>query len=223
MLTVTPIDTQDSILVLGGWSFAPNILRPIFGEQAIYADVNTLIPQLVNDDHLVDNWQERLPEATGIDSLDAFTIVAGWSTGAMLAWSLAQSCSPRKQILLSPASGFCSREQFSAGWKPSVLKIMRRRLRRNVEATLDSFHRQAGLAHPDTGYRRYSADQLECGLIFLQEASLLPLHRARCTTEVWYGTQDAIIPPTASALFAERIGAHPKAYPGGHVFFIRGG
>ena len=207
-------------LVFGGWSLPPDILSPIFGDNATYIDVNTLFEGIFSQEVLPENWDILIFDTIKNAAPDQLLNIAGWSTGAFFAYALSQRINPIKMVLLSATPSFCKRDGFMHGQDRSVVKAMRRQLTRNKTSVLKNFQLQCGLREYNSKAENYSARELDWGLQFLENISLLPLQKPLCLTHVFHGKEDAIVPYQAGESFAREIGAAKTILPGGHAFFL---
>jgi pimeloyl-ACP methyl ester carboxylesterase len=207
-------------LVFGGWSLPPDILSPIFGDNATYFDINTLFERIFSQEALAENWDIIIFDTIKNTAPDQPLNIAGWSTGAFFAYALSQRINPKKTVLLSATPSFCKREGFIHGQDRSVVKVMRRQLARNKTSVLKNFQLQCGLHEYNPKAENYSVQELDWGLQFLENISLLPLQKSLCPTHIFHGKQDAIVPYLAGESFAREIGAAKTILPGGHAFFL---
>ncbi|MGB7569270.1 MAG: alpha/beta hydrolase [Chitinivibrionales bacterium] len=211
---------QSKWLVFGGWSLPPDILSPVFSNEATYVDVNKLFLDIIAEKCLKDTWVEIISDKTAHLIAKAPVCIAGWSTGAFLAYALSTIIKPQKMILLSASPSFCKRAGFVHGQDSAVIKVMRRQLTRNKLSVLENFQKQCGLDQYIRLAENYSAEELTSGLHFLEKINLLPLKKPLCPTLLFHGKEDAIIPSKAGEFFARETGAAKTILPGGHVFFL---
>jgi pimeloyl-ACP methyl ester carboxylesterase len=209
----------DKWLVFGGWGMDAELLRPVFGDNGIYVDVNPLMPSLLDGATLRPDWA-CIVEREYARELKATSQIAGWSTGAIVACSLARRGRPGKMVLLSATPSFCRREGFKFGWKPGVLVAMRERLAVPHNVVLRDFLAAAGLPPDHAGRAVCNADTLIAGLLFLEQAILLGISsEVICPCLVLHGNVDGIVPHQAGAALAHAIGAQFRLVDGGHAFF----
>jgi hypothetical protein len=210
----------DKWLVFGGWSLPPEILSPVFGDSATYIDLNPMFCDIIINETLKENWNEiifnKIKQIIPRQDIN----IAGWSTGAFIAFALSGWVKPQKMALLSASPSFCKRDGFIFGPDRSVVKAMRRQLRRNRISTLENFHEQCGLNNKTGLSDKYSVEELDLGLQFLEHIFLFPLQKPLCPTLLFHGKEDAIIPWRAGEFFAREIGATKTILSGGHVFFL---
>jgi surfactin synthase thioesterase subunit len=207
-------------VVFGGWSLPPEMLKPLFGEQSIYIDVNHLFHQVINNDALIDRWPDRLLDAVMPLLPDNELRLAGWSTGSFFAYALAGLLQPSRLALLSGSLSFCNQGGYRFGQETSTLKIMRRQLKRDRISVLKDFQHQCGLSDYSPFAEKYSPEALFAGLVFLEHVDMSQFPKPLCTTHVFHGKEDAIIPFRAGEFLAKEIGAKIAILPGGHVFFM---
>ena len=206
-------------IVFGGWACPPTLLEDIFGKAAQYIDVNLLIPSLIENGRLAANWKERIAMQFRDQTNGGAFSIAGWSTGALPAYALAAQCTPTSALYLSPTASFCRREQWEYGAERSALRSMRLRLAGDQEGTLKDFFVNAQLRSPFPDPMAYSSSHLRDGLIFLEQATLLPLSLQPYSSIVAHGVKDRIIPYAAGKLFASAIGARLVRLNAGHAVF----
>jgi surfactin synthase thioesterase subunit len=206
-------------LIFGGWAFSPDILRPVFGDDARYVDSNTLMPYIVDDETLRGDWVDVVCKAVASFVPEQPFGIAGWSTGAIIAWAVAARLKAEKVVLLSATPSFCSREEFKSGWRASILHSMREKLSTNANKVVADFRERCGCTNPapaDT----FTQAQLRAGLIFLEYANLLPLSKTSMPARLLHGSDDRIVSIDAGRSFAEQTGIAIDEYAGGHVFFL---
>lgn len=207
----------NTLLVLGGWGISPTVLRPHFGENALYIDSNTILPHLVHVATLRDNWPtivaQHLQTVTSIKD----AIVVGWSTGAMLAYGAASVVSPKGLLLLSATPSFCRTSTFRYGMRPSVLAAMRERLHTNPQGVLDDFRIRSGLNDSSTAL--WPVEDLCAGLYFLEQASLDSCTRPGCPIHFIHGERDTIIPKSAGEFFSSSCHAPLTLLAAPHACF----
>jgi esterase/lipase len=208
-------------LVFGGWSLPPGILSPIFGDNAIYIDVNSLFGDIVFGETLYENWNAVIFDAIKRAIPDQPVNIAGWSTGAFFAYALSGSIKPQKMVLLSASPSFCKRDGFNFGQEKSVITVMQRQLKRNKFSVLENFRNQCGLIEYNAASENCSTEELTSGLNFLKKINLLPLKKPLPPTLLFHGKEDAIVPCLAGEFFAEEIGATKTILSGGHTFFLK--
>ncbi|MCL2690457.1 MAG: hypothetical protein FWE57_11515, partial [Chitinispirillia bacterium] len=102
--------STNKTIIFGGWAVKPEILKPVFGENACYVDVNEIMPKLFDSYLLKKDWIEIVMSECQLTDDDIPYTIAGWSTGAMFAYSIARVICPQKLILLSAAPRFCRKE-----------------------------------------------------------------------------------------------------------------
>jgi pimeloyl-ACP methyl ester carboxylesterase len=209
----------DQWIVLGGWGVTPDILSPVFGDDAILVDGTDLASNLIRDGKLLSDWEKvcidllapRLPR-------NSFGI-AGWSTGAIMAWAIAQHTAPSSAIYLSATPSFRRRPGFSQGQRPSVVRAMREKLLSQPSEALDSFYTQCGIGR-DHHRSDLPGAALVAGLHFLEQVSLLPLKKPDHPILFLHGRGDAIIPIGAGRYFSEQTGGTLDEFDGPHAFFV---
>jgi pimeloyl-ACP methyl ester carboxylesterase len=212
----------DRWIVFGGWGVKPEILRPLFGNNPVLVDSTAIASSLVRDATLVPDWQEIL--AAQFRQLQPGTPlgIAGWSTGAIMAWALAKTVEPACVVCLSATPSFCQRPGFSPGRHPSMLRAMRRGLARRPNAVLSDFYQECGMNGETDAH--WAADlptsSLTAGLHFLEQAALFPLEKPDFKALFLHGRQDAIIPTSAGRYFSEQTKGTFEEYDGPHAFFI---
>ncbi|MDD5674657.1 MAG: hypothetical protein PHC61_10870, partial [Chitinivibrionales bacterium] len=160
-------------IVLGGWALKPQILAPCFGEDAVYIDINELMPQVVFGNALLTDWKDiiysRVKQACGKSA----PVLCGWSTGALLGFALAEWVRPKKLILISATPSFCRREGFPHGQKRATLISMREALFKDRVKTLSQFSANCGLPEGKSTFSDCPTEALLAGLVFLEQVNLL--------------------------------------------------
>lgn len=207
-------------VVLGGWSFDPEILRPVFGDRAILYDTNLLMPAVAADGTLRHDWRDEALRLLKPHFPSPPFGLAGWSTGAIVAWAVAPRLRPARLAMLSATPSFCRCADLRHGTRPAVLERMRAALLTDPRAVLNSFTERCGLEGA-RGKREYSCDTLAAGLTFLRQATLLPIEPLSLPVRFLHGTDDLIVPADAGRAFACMAGAPLAEIPGGHGFFTR--
>lgn len=206
-------------IVIGGWSISPDILIPLFGGESVYIDINEYFMNIVDGGTLDEKWPEKilnnLPEIINVPDI----AIAGWSSGAFVAYTLAGIIKPKRLVLLSAALSFCKREKHIYGQKQSVLKIMRRQLKRDKIAVLKDFQKKCGLNVYCSDSEKYSFEALNAGLVFLEHVDLSSYPIPLCPIHIFHGKEDEIIPCNSGELMSKKTGSEFYALPGGHVFF----
>jgi esterase/lipase len=207
-------------LVFGGWSMPPEMLSSIFGNNAVYIDVNTLFVEILQEEKIIDNWDNVV-----LDKIKGFlkspiVNIAGWSTGAFFAYTLCARLNPKHLVLLSATPSFCKRDDFAFGQNPTVLKLMRKQLKRSKLSVLKDFQIQCGCKEYSPLAERYSQQELIAGLQYLENICLFPLHKPPCAVQLFHGKEDAIIPYEAAEFLAQELGVAKTILSGGHTFFL---
>jgi pimeloyl-ACP methyl ester carboxylesterase len=208
-------------LVFGGWAVSPDILRPVFGEQGVYSDINEMMLSLFDDEGLIENWPEIVKNKIDEYLTRDIAGIAGWSTGAMIACGLAQQVPVKKLVLLSATPSFCRREGFRFGQRYSIVQAMIGKLKDENNSVVKDFLIQCGLQENRIKTKVYDEKALVKGLMFLEKVNLIgALKKIDCEALVVHGRQDKVIPYQAGEALAEMIGAECKLLDGGHAFFI---
>lgn len=199
--------------VLGGWGFQSEILKPVFGKDSIYVDINKHVKGLFEGDTLKGDWAAGLKEILQIP--DA-SYLAGWSTGAIMALGLAGQIKPSRIVLLSATPSFVNTGGFTCGKEKRSVELMRLNLKRNAQKTVDQFIKTAGgISEPLT----YSPEELKYGLLFLEQVCLLPLKTLSFPLHVINAAEDQIVSPEAGKYLSARAGGIYHELPGNHLFF----
>jgi predicted esterase len=206
-----------SVYCLGGWSLSPEILEPLFNSNITCVDSNVLIDSIVDNMHLSDTWISKLIQ-TSFSSFTSDSILAGWSTGAMIAAALAPQLRPKALILLSPTLSFIRRDGYTSGTKSSLVASMINELGVNKQGVLEQFHKRCGFESLQNS-EKYSVPLLQKGLFFLQQADLLLSPPPSCPVICMHGTSDIIIPVKAGHFACERFNGSMHTFDGGHQFF----
>lgn len=206
-------------VVLGGWAVAPEILRPVFGDEGVvYVDVNEMTPLLGGPD-----WPARAAEFLKGRGAEGKSFgLGGWSTGAMVAASAAPLLGPRSLALLSYADSFCGGE---GGWPARVVRRMRRRLAEDPDGVRAEFAERCrdprdGPVDRACFEKSYAAGALGAGLDFLERYRRVPAGgRAGYPVLAFHGRDDKIVSSRAGRAAAESAGARFAEFEGGHLFF----
>ena len=211
--------STNKTIVFGGWAVKPEILEPIFGENACYVDVNKIMPKLFDSHQLKKNWAEVVLSECQLTDNDIPNVIAGWSTGAMFAYSTARVICPKKLILLSATPQFCRKNEYRFGVRESAVDQMISALSNDSQNVLSSFYERCGLQYDSKVVNDYTTEQLRCGLLFLKQAGLHPLEPLKTNPMFFHGCDDQIIPEEASRYFSLQINGIHIAFSGGHAFF----
>jgi len=127
-------------------------------------------------------------------------IIVGWSMGGMLAMEhLPVSC--KKLILLSSTAKFCASENYPCGISGKALRHMIIQLKRNPDAALKEFYKNASSPHRSRICENssHSAEELLEGLNYLFATDLREkVPTLGIPTLLLHGKEDIIIPPSAS-------------------------
>jgi pimeloyl-ACP methyl ester carboxylesterase len=210
--------------VFGGWALRPEILSPLFGGRASIVDTNEIMPHLVRDGLLATDWQDVLASRVMPQMPDGPFGIAGWSTGSLLAYALAQKTAPSCGVFISSTPSFCRRAEFPHGWKQAALRTMRKELRFDPVKVLMQVYAQCGYNSGDFGPQvitdRTVVERLSAGLIFLECATLLPVQKFPFPSLFLHGKDDTIIPSAAGKYFCDAAGGTFIEYEGPHAFFI---
>jgi pimeloyl-ACP methyl ester carboxylesterase len=210
-------------IVFGGWAVDAAILKPVFSDNSDFIDVNPIMPLLMESEILRSDWRNCLLDSIESRIPDKPFGIAGWSTGAMLAWSVASLIKPVAGVFLSATPSFCRRREsgFLYGRKRSVLIQMRENLAVNPEQTVRNFLTNCGIQNePGDSQTACIPNQLIAGLHFLEQASLLPVEKPSFPLLFLHGTDDAIIPAKAGGYFSTKAGGTFVEHNGPHAFFI---
>ena len=221
-MTVENIHTRETEnkkcwTVLGGWAFPPSILSGIFGEKATYIDLNLIMPDLIAGNTLKQDWIEQIRSLVLTEKPPS--LLAGWSTGAIVALALAPHLKIDTLVLLSATPSFCRREGFRFGARPSVVQSMIEALSVSPQAVLQRFYEQCGFSGTPHAHT-YSYQQLVSGLQFLEQVNLLPVQKLDCMVQVFHGREDKIIPVEAGRQVCATLEGVMVEYPGSHLFFL---
>lgn len=208
-------------LVFGGWAVSPDILRPVFGEESVYVDINEMMPLLFDDERLSENWADTVKKKVDEYLTMDITGISGWSTGAIMACGLAQLVKVKKLVLLSATPSFCRREGFRFGQRSSIVQAMVNNLKDKNNSVVKDFLIQSGLRENQIMTKVYEEQALAKGLRFLEKVNLVgALKKTECETLVVHGRGDKIIPYHAGEALAGIMGAECKLLDGGHAFFV---
>jgi pimeloyl-ACP methyl ester carboxylesterase len=217
----------DKWIVFGGWALRPEILRPFFGPHALLIDTNEIMPLLVKDGLLAADWQEILADRIRPLVPEKPRVIAGWSTGSILAYSCAARLRPSCGVFIASTPSFCRRQGFPYGWKPAALKAMRNELAADPEKVLAEVYIQCGIEtssplspSPEERRGKSYSNNLIAGLFFLEQVNLLPVRPLPFPAFFLHGNADTIIPSSAGKYFCDVAGGTFLEFDGPHAFFI---
>jgi esterase/lipase len=211
--------TINKTVVFGGWAVKPEILKPVFGENACYVDINEIMPKLLDSHLLKKDWVKIVLSEYQLTDNDVQDTIAGWSTGAMFAYSIARIICPQKLILFSATPRFCRKDEYRFGVRESALDQMISALSKDPQNVLGPFYERCGLRYDPNAMQNYTVEQLKCGLLFLKQADLHPLGSLQIKPMFFHGCDDQIIPKEASAYLCSQIDGTHTTLSGGHAFF----
>ena len=206
--------------VLGGWGVSPEVLRPIFGDNSNYIDINGLAAEICDAGYLSADWKERVTAAL-LPHLETSPLLAGWSTGAILALGCAPQFNLDGLVLISCTASFCRNATFRSGVHPRILRSMRDKLAIDPATVLSDFHRQCGLPTNGRVDCSWTADTLQAGLHLLEQLVLDPvLPPLTCKPLFIHGTRDTIVPFDAGSSLHRSSGGEFVALDAPHACFI---
>jgi surfactin synthase thioesterase subunit len=211
----------DRWVVIGGWGVDPRVLKPLFGTDTLLLNSTRIAESLIHDRTLVPDWKDALADLIVPLLPDKPFGIAGWSTGAIMAWTLAKIVPPAAVVCLSATPSFCRRPGFSHGQHPSMLRTMRKKMADRPAEVLESFYRECGLTNTDRPAPETDLpiSSLIAGLHFLEQASLFPFEKPDTTALFLHGRQDAVIPSAAGRYFSDQTGGIFEEFDGPHAFF----
>jgi pimeloyl-ACP methyl ester carboxylesterase len=211
---------NNSWTVLGGWGVPPEELRPIFGDNSIYIDVNMLAEVICTAGHLATDWKERIAAAV-LPHLENSPLLAGWSTGAILALGCAPLLNLDGLVLISCTPSFCRNATFRFGVHPRILRGMRDKLATNPATVLRDFRRQCGFPVNRSFNAPWTPDALQAGLHLLEQIVLDPAaFPLSCEPLFMHGTRDTIIPFDAGSYLHHSSGGVFVPFDAPHACFI---
>jgi len=208
-------------IVFGGWAVPPDALRDVFWGGSEYVDINRMMPKLFDRSlKLRDDWADIVVRERRLTPGDAYYVIGGWSTGAILAYAAALACPPKKLILLAATPCFCKKRNFRFGMRPAAINQMISALEQDKHTVLQSFYEWSELQYDPAAIPDYSVEELVCGLEFLKQADLRPLTPPPTVRPLFlHGTGDRVIPVSASKYFSDQVGGEHIELKGGHAFF----
>jgi pimeloyl-ACP methyl ester carboxylesterase len=210
---------HDESIFFGGWSLPPTLFRECFGPDYSYIDCNPLMPAFFDKLTILDrSWPEILKNNLSLSDSKNYKL-AGWSTGAILAFALAALIPVTSLILISPTLSFCRREGYRHGTHPSVLRTMREHLYDDSDDVLSKFYRSCGFGDRFNPIKQYSPEQLNFGLHFLEQVNCTNMKVSIPNAIIIHGLDDAIIPHRAGEMVANACGSTVHTVQGGHAFF----
>ena len=145
-----------------------------------------------------------------LPSDDRPLLLAGWSTGALIALEIAAAWPDRVAglVLISGTACFCAQPDYDAGVPPRIVKAMQRRLPRQPEDMLSEFFMQATAPEPLPDANRkglvhdalkLGAPALAAGLSYLRRTDCRHVLTAiRAPVLLLHGQADAIVPVAAA-------------------------
>lgn len=210
---------RDIQLFIGGWSLPPTLFLKCFGSEFTYIDCNLIVPELFDRQYNLDkNWPLLLKNQLLLSSNKRYHL-AGWSTGAIMAFALAAIHPVSSLTLISPTLSFCRKDGYRAGAHPRVLRTMREHLRSDPDNVLSKFHKSCGFKSTTYSSTPYTIEQLTCGLHFLEQADCTKITPALTNVFLIHGSDDTIIPLKAAEMVAERCGSTLHVLTGSHAVF----
>lgn len=210
--------SKSPVCCLGGWSLTPDLLDIIFTNNTSFVDSNAVIDSVIDTTVLSDNWVPKLIQKY-FAGFNGDSILAGWSTGAMIAAALAPYLQPKALILISPTLSFIRRDSYTFGTKSNLVTSMINELASDKNKVLEQFHKRCGFETLQNS-EKYSVPLLQKGLFFLQQADLLESPPPSCPVICMHGNNDIIIPVKAGHFACEHLGGSMHTFDGGHQFFI---
>lgn len=206
-------------LFIGGWSLPPTLLYKCFGIEFTYIDCNLIVPELFDKQYnLYKSWPEIVKNQLSLSSNERYHL-AGWSTGAIVAFSLASILPVISLTLISPTLSFCRKDGYRTGAHPKVLRTMREHLRSDPDDVLSKFHTSCGFKSTIYSSTPYTIEQLTCGLHFLEQADCTKTTPSFTNALLFHGSDDTIIPLKAAEMVAERCGSTLHILTGSHAVF----
>ncbi len=211
---------NNSWTVLGGWGVSPEVLRPIFGDNSTYIDVNELAIDICGAGHLEADWKERVTAAVA-PFLEHSPLLAGWSTGAILALGCASQFNLDGLVLISGTASFCRNATYRFGAHPRILRSMRDKIAIDPATVLSDFHRQCGFPVNRHLNVPWTPDTLQAGLHLLEQLVLDPaLFPLTCKPLFVHGTRDTIVPFDAGSSLHHSLGGVFVPFDAPHACFI---
>jgi len=173
-----------TILIITGWAYDEQCVRNLTEDFEAFCNVEVLTAAQV--------LKER--------QLPAADYIVGWSMGGMLAMELMPTdC--EGLALISSTARFCATDGYDCGVPEKVLKAMIMQLKRDPDAVLAEFYKNASHPHPAHTCASVgtAVDELVAGLEYLLHTDLREkVPTIGTQTLIMHGGQDLIIPPTAS-------------------------
>lgn len=209
-------------IVLGGWAIDCTPLKPLFGPDAVYIDINPIMDLLVQSGTLDPMWPEKLADLILPHVKQKPFVLAGWSTGAIMACALAPLIKPAALVAISSTRSFCRKSGFPYGQRSSLLASMRRQLEINKSRVLGEFFANCGFTlekYPPVD--SYSIKTLNNGLCFLEQAVVEPVISGKIQSLFIHGLRDAIIPIAAGKQTCADFEGKFVEVDAPHAFFIK--
>ncbi|MDO5576592.1 MAG: hypothetical protein Q4F84_05890 [Fibrobacter sp.] len=206
-----------NLIVIGGWGIKPEILCVIFGKNAHYLDSNTIMTKLIDkNESLKPDWKDIAQKEWNV-LLNKPFMVAGWSTGAIIASAIANQINPDYLVLFSPTLSFCRKENYRFGMRSSVLQSMIKMLQTDKQTVMNNFLKSCGI--DGIFENKYSQMELIAGLQFLEQADLRLQKEFNTNAIAIHGTHDSVIPLSAGKLFSEQLKCPFFEINDSHAFF----
>lgn len=139
--------------------------------------------------------------------IPAADYVIGWSMGGMLAMELLPA-SCKKLVLISSTARFCATNGYMCGIPEKALRRMILQLKRKPDAVLSEFYRKVEFPHVDVKeqHSSFALEELVDGLEYLLDVDLRKCAAAvKIPVLLIHGSEDQIIPPSASAWLADHL------------------
>lgn len=204
--------------VLGGWGIEPEVLKPLFGENSNFFDVNQVMCEIVKKGQLCKNWEDVFCKKI-LSTTDSADYIAGWSTGAIIAMACAKRLKPIRLILISPTLSFCRNTIFKYGIKPVLLQKMREKIFLEPIEVISEFRKKCGFDAKEKQKIRWSKEELICGLYFLEQVIIEP-KELHCLPLIIHGTRDEIIPSIAGESLYKKYGGFFLKLDAPHACFL---
>jgi pimeloyl-[acyl-carrier protein] methyl ester esterase len=206
--------TSFPLFFIHGWATNGQIWQGLHnGIRSHYYDA----PQFPDFNHIVLcflNFYQRIARQPAV--------VIGWSLGGMLALQLAHRFPEYidKVVLVSSTASFTTRDNYSAGLSPAIVKRLAKKLRQDERQTRLDFYRLMFSAHEQAAASAFADTMaplmgeippasLAAGLDYLLSTDLrqlLPSISTPC--HIIHGSADEICPPSAGDYLAANL---PKA------------
>jgi hypothetical protein len=147
-------------------------------------------------------------------------LLAGWSTGAIIALGCCARLQPHALVLISATQSFCRTPEFRNGMHPAALTAMRNKLSTDTPEVLRDFRKRCGLPDAAAVNTRWSPAELAAGLQALAAIVISPAGKSVPPPLFVHGCNDTIIPFAAGEQAHHFLGGRLLALDAPHACFV---